>query len=224
MALVALSLLGCTGVLRSSAGNEDVRGALWFPDAPLFTGVVPHAGLVVLANSPMSCEPEAAEDDPTTDTDEAAAALVYWKEELISAYTREDALVVFLGLYSPTAEWDGTYELSAEAWDDPASAMFASERAGFGGWMRVDEASVEALDGMFYVNTPTQVSYDKSVDAPASATIEEKEGVVRGEFAFSENNLSGRFRADACTSDTIWAELWQMYLGFGSTGDDIYED
>lgn len=222
MALVVLTLLACSGVLRSSAGNEDVRGALWFPDAPLFTGVVPHAGLVVLANSPMSCEPDATEDDPSTDTDEAAAALVYWQQELVNAYTREDALVVFLGLYSPTVDWDGTYELTAEAWDDPATAMFADERAGFGGWMRVDEASVEALDGMFYVNTPTQVSYDKSVDAPASATIEEDDGEVRGEFAFTANSLSGRFRAEACGSSAIWAELWQLYLGFGSTDAEPY--
>lgn len=222
MALVLSTLLACSGVLRTSSGNEEVRGALWFPDAPLFTGVVPHAGLVVLANSPMSCEPDAAEDDPSTDTDEAAAALVYWEQELINAYTREDALVVFLGLYSPTLDWDGTYTLTAEAWDDPATAMFTDEHAGFGGWMRVDEASVEALDGMFYVNTPTQVSYDKSVDAPASASVEEKDGELRGEFAFSTDNLSGRFRADTCDSSAIWAELWQLYLGFGDTGDGPY--
>ena len=217
MGLLVL-LLGCgPGVLATPDGREPLRGALWFRDRGVASAaVVPHRHLVLLTNSPLNCWPELLEDDPDTAEDEAASALLYWQGEIAAAFTREDARAVVLALYSRSSRLDGEYALTEDGLRDPTTALSADERAGFGAWLHVIEASVDELDGLFYAYTPVEVAYNRAVQAPASADVRRDDDRITGEFAFTNDHWSGRFEAGSCDNDDLFNQVLQLVYTFGS--------
>jgi hypothetical protein len=220
-----LLLLACNGTFHSELGNDAVRTALWF-DVNALEGVtnpaVPRENLLLLLNSTVPCRaPEVRNDASTPEVDEAAAAVQYWQAQVYTAFVREGALAVAMGLYTFEPAWDGRYAFHAEAFTAAPDLLQSETRVAFGAWYRVDEAVLDEANGVFYTYTPTDVQYSPAVDTPAWVNIDAHEdGVFSGNFSFTPTELSGTFRAEPCDNrellDALLAQVVQLqYLDGG---------
>lgn len=218
-----LLLTGCLGTLRSSEGSDLVRGALWFAGRE---GVLngsetsgadtPNQALVLLANSQLPCAPDDVEDDPETGLDEAAAAKQFWQAQVASAFSREGAVVVLLGLYTWSDTLTGDYAVSPDALQEHLTLLASEPRVGFGAWMRVNEAEVEETSGLFYTYVDTDVDYEAAADETSSVSFTVAGGLERevrdgerasGEFQLEPSGMSGTFHAERCDNDTLYTAV-----------------
>ena len=202
-----LALLGCMGSFHGADGPEPVRSALWFDVNDLLGDTDPHVprqALLLLLNSTLPCEAPAVDDDPATPTvDEAAAAIQFWDAQLSTAFVREGALAVALGLYTYEPDWEGDYDLDADAFLGATTLLSGTSRVGYGAWIRVDEAVVDEADGVYFTYTPTVWSFGASVPAPAWINVREHGTTLSGDFSFTPTELSGSFRADKCDNSSL---------------------
>lgn len=208
--MLVVLLAACGPRFHTDDGAEPVRGALWFDPVTVSgstadPGVAPKQRLVVLTNTPMPCDPLELENDPDTPAvDEAAAAILYWEGQVYSALNREGALAVGLGLYTWEDDFTGAYDVQSDASVNAEAWLVGTTHVAFGAWYRVDEASVEEVDGIFYTYAPVEVSYDVAVAAPAWVEVEDDGDDLSGSFSFEPTELSGRFRATRCDNSTLY--------------------
>lgn len=218
-----LLLTGCLGTLRSSEGSDLVRGALWFAgregvlNGSETTGAeTPNSVLVLLANSQLPCAPDDVEDDPETGLDEAAAAKEFWQAQVASAFSREGAVVVLLGLYTWSDALTGDYAVSPDALEDHLSLLSSEPRVGFGAWMRVNEAEVDETSGMFYSYVDTDVDFEAGADETSAMSFSVAGGLdhevrdgerASGDFQLQPSGMSGTFHADRCDNDTLYTAV-----------------
>lgn len=196
---LAVALPGCMGTLRTPDGADRVRGALWFEAPDAAPGL--HAAVVLVTNSRLPCAAPEVEDDPDTPDDEAAAARIYWSGEVVSAFTREGAVVVAMVLYTRLSDWDGAYAVSA----DPQSGdAWSASRAASAAWYEVQEAELVGVDGLFYQYSPTLLQYDDPVDAPGDIEVAVDGETMEGTFSFLSSDVSGRFQADTCDNEALY--------------------
>lgn len=217
-------LMACAGTFHAPDGPEPVRSAVWF-DVNGMNGIedprVPREALLLLLNSTVPCEVPDTEDDPRTGTvDEAAAAEQYWQAQVGSAFTREGALAVALGLFTYEGDWEGRYDIDATALSDAVTLLGGTSRVGYGAWYRVDESVVEDSDGVYFTYTPVDFAYDPAVAAPAWINVSERDDTLVGNFSFTPTELSGSFRAEPCDNqdllDILLAQIVRLrYLGEG---------
>lgn len=223
--MMVLLLIGCLGTLHSSEGSDKVRGALWFAgrEGQLNGSEVgddatdtPNEGMVLLANSQLPCAPEKLEDDPETGLDEAAASQMFWQAQVQSAFAREGAIIVLLGLYTWSDGLSGEYTISADALQDHLTLLEDTPRVGFGAWMRVNEAAVEESNGLFSTYTDTDVDYEAAATTGSAATVdvlgspddEVADGErLKGAFNLEPSGMSGEFRADRCDNMTLYTAV-----------------
>jgi hypothetical protein len=203
--LTLLTIAGCMGTLRSDEGADRVRSALWFSgnaDGPTET-------LVLIANSALPCAPEDTTDDPETGLDEQAAALQYWNAQVASAFSREGAIVVMLGLYTWTPAVEGDYALTEEGLAQHLSLLEASPRVGFGAWLKVIESEVTETNGIFSNTTATEVDFDAAAASPSHATLDERDGErLSGEFALEPAGVAGSFHAEQCSNSDLYTAIF----------------
>lgn len=200
--LLTVPIAGCMGTLRTPDGADRVRGALWFEDPLQFAGA--HRAVVLVTNSRLPCVTDDVEDDPDTVEDEAAAAEVYWRGEVVSAFTREGTVVVGMALYTRQSSWDGDYSVDASAWTGAEELLIYESGVGAAAWYEVQEAALVGSDGLFYQYTPTLLQYDEAVDAPGSIEVTEEGSALDGSFTFTTSNVSGRFRAERCDNEDLY--------------------
>lgn len=214
---------GCMGTLRSAEGTDLIRGAVWFagreaelngtatsdtPDTPLQT-------LTLLSNSTLPCEPEQVTDDPETGIDEAAAAQEYWQAQVLSAFTREGAVLVLLGAYTWSDALTGDYTVSPEALQDHLALLATTPRVGFGAWMRVNEAAVDESTGMFFSYTDTDIDFDagaaegSTLSLAVQGNLDNELGgeTLTGDFDLQPSGMKGHFRADRCRNDALYTAI-----------------
>ncbi len=223
--MVLLLLVGCMGHLKSSEGSDEVRGALWFAgreavlngtEAPGDATDTPYEMMVLVANSQLPCAPDDVEDDPATGLDEAAAAETFWQAQVSSAFAREGAIVVLLGLYTWSDGLTGDYAITADALQDHLALLASAPRVGFGAWMRVNEAAVDQSDGLFYTYTDTDVDYEAAAGVGSAASVdvlgapddELADGErLKGNFNLEPSGMSGGFRAERCDNLTLYTAV-----------------
>ena len=152
-----LFLLGCgMGTFDTRDGPDPVRTALYFaPDSALSLELYDARQVyVLLANSTVRCEPEDAVDDPRTPTfDEEGAAETYWQAQILTAFTRENALSIAMVLsLDATSDWIGRYSMHEDAWDQDAMERYVTTdgRVAAGAWYRVAESSNGDNSGVLY--------------------------------------------------------------------------
>ena len=218
-----LALVGCSGTFHTDQGQDAVRSALSF-DVNALEGItnpaVPREVVILLLNSTVPCRAPEVENDPgTTTVDEAAAAAEYWQAQVYSAFSREGALAVAMGLYTYEPAWDGRYSFHPTAFTDARDLLQAETRVAFGSWYRVDEAVVLDAQGVFSTYRPTDISYDAAVSEPAWLNLTTSgAGTLSGNFSFTPTELSGTFSAEGCENrellDALLAQVVQLnYLG-----------
>ncbi len=223
-----LGLLGCSGTFHTDQGGDAVRSALYF-DVNALEGItnpeVPSEVLILLLNSTVPCRAPEVENDPATATvDEAAAAVEYWQAQVYSAFSREGALAVAMGLYTYEPAWDGRYSFHPTAFTDARDLLQAETRVAFGSWYRVDEAVLLDSQGVFYTYSPTDISFDAAVGEPAWLNLAAQgDDTLSGNFSFTPTELSGNFSAQGCDNrellDALLAQVVQLnYLG-GASAD-----
>lgn len=202
------SLLACTGTFHTEEGPDEVRSALWF-DVTTLEGIedpaVPRQSLLLLLNSTLPCRAPEVENDPDTpDVDEAAAAVRYWQAQLYTAFSREGALAVAMGLYTYEPEWTGEYSFYANTFAHATDRLREESRVAYGAWYRVDEAALIEADGVYYVYEPTRVTPGVGVEDPAWVRVTTRgDAHLAGQFSFTPTELSGTFRAEACDNGEL---------------------
>lgn len=211
-----VTLAGCTDVLRSPTGTETLRGGLWFDEVLDDTSGQTHASLLLLANSPLPCNPEAVADDPDTTDDEAASAQVYWQGQIASALTREHAFVVAIELLSHSTVWTGTYDVDNTTVYNAVASLNASSNPAWAFWFQIQEATLDDNDGFFYTYIPTLVAYDNAVPAPGTVNVEEDGDRLDGDFLFSADHVSGTFGVERCDNQSLYNQLWQYLLNIST--------
>ena len=203
--IALLTLAGCMGALRTEDGADRIRGALWFAD----DADGPTETLVLLSNSALPCAAEDTPDDPETGLDEQAAALQYWQAQAASAFTREGAIVVMLGLYTWNTAQQGDYALSADGLEQHLSLLEASPRVGFGTWLRVLESEVTESNGVFSNYTVTDLDFEAAAAAPSHATLDERAGErLSGDFDLGSSGISGDFHAEHCDNPALYTAVF----------------
>lgn len=216
-----LLLFGCMGSLHSSEGSDRIRGALWFAgreselNGTASEGegaTTPNAALVILANSTLPCEPEQVESSDDG-LDQAAAAEQYWGGQVLSAFSREGAIVVLLGLYTWSDGLSGDYAISENALQDHLDLLAAEPRVGFGAWVRVNESAVDETYGMFSTYAITDIDYEPAAGAASEVSVavrgnpedEVADGeTLTGDFVLEPSGMSGAFRAERCDNRTLY--------------------
>lgn len=206
--LLAVSLAGCAGTIHTPDGDEPIRSALWFD--PAAVGADASQTLVVLANSPLPCAPEDVADDPSTGTDEAAAAAAYWQAELDSAVAREGAWVVVAGLVTGDADRRGAYPLDPAGLRYPTAGL--GPRGGFGAYAHVVESAVTATDGL--VSDYAITAFDSDFGQPPSVvTIDADDGdTLSGALLLLPARVSAEFAAQRCTNTDLQGVILQRAL------------
>lgn len=185
--MVGVLVLGaCTEVLHTERGDEVLRGAVWVE--ALYANVPEYTALVV-ANSPLPCAPDTDVDDPDTDVDEAASATTWWQAQLLSAFTREDAVVLWVWFPEGTAAAD--------------VALGPAEPGGYGFRWRVEEAALAGREGAISTWTPTE--WDLGADDSGRATLRAEPDAVTAEVELGE--WSGTWRAERCDEPALAATL-----------------
>lgn len=214
--MLLLLALACVGTFQTDDGPDAVRTALYF-DVNAAEGTtnpaVPREIIILLLNSTVPCRAPEVENDPETDTvDEAAAAVQYWQAQLYSAFSREGALAVAMGLYTYEPDWEGRYTFEADAFTNARDLLESETRVAFGSWYRVDEAVLLEADGVFYTYAATDVSFGAAVADPAWLNLRAgRNGALAGNFSFTPTELSGNFEAVACDNrDLLEALLAQV--------------
>lgn len=205
---VLISLLaGCgMGTFETRDGNDEVRAALYFAPESALTLELYDARQVylLLANSTVPCWPDDVEDDPRTPTlDEEAAAQSYWEAQLLTAFSRENALAVAMTLsVDATSDWIGRYSLHEDAWDQASMERYVAtdQRVAAGAWYRVVESSNGDNSGVLYAADVSvdEEAYDLEVGAPAWVDVEAKDTELVGTFDFAPTKLGGSFIAERC--------------------------
>lgn len=153
-----LLLLAC-GALTTPDGEERVRGGLWLEGA--FANS-PGTVVVVLANSPVPCEPTVVEDDPRTEADEAASAEAWWEAELAAALNREGAALLLLVLSG--ADQVDDFEVGG------ALSLSGATGSGSAVAVRVVEAAVEESADALHAWVPIEVEVDERLSGEAHAS------------------------------------------------------
>lgn len=187
--MVLLTLLtGCASGTISTPSVDDKLRTAWYQTVQTGGDI---RTLVALANSDIPCE-EPDIDDPAQLTRENLA--------IYSSVTRENARIVMIDLYRYHLEesWVGHYPVFADAdvaWPSYVDATHPHvARARYRG---VDEAEVSTDEGLYRLYEPTDF-VDLYVDEPAEVVISREGDVLRGEFHFDAEDVSGTFRAKHC--------------------------
>lgn len=177
-----LLLAGCA-TFQTPAGEERVRGALWVDGA-----ITNAAGaFVIVANSPVPCEAEPTEDDPTTETDEAAGAVGWWQAQLQSAVSREGTQVLAIWLGGDAAS-GGDFMVDAAGWmrDDPGvGGAFA---------LSVTESAASERDGAIFVNEPYDYVLKSDLEGSVTASVND----LQAEVTFDLGPWAGTVTTERC--------------------------
>lgn len=185
--MLTLTLLGCT--FTTPDGEEPIHGALWVDD--VFANF-PGSAMVVVANSPLPCEPDDTEDVPATAVDEVASAESWWVAQLQSAFTREGAAAVAIWLGGNAAE-GGEFVVSPEGW------LTSESGRGGGAALQVQEAVLLQRDGALFQYEPTEFTRDTSLQGTASATV----GDTTAEVTFNLGDWRGRAVTERCVNPAL---------------------
>lgn len=224
-----LALLACgPGTFTTRDGTESIRGALYFaPDTTLSLELNGSRQIwILLANSTLPCAPEDVEDDPTTATDEVAAAKSYWAAQVATAFAREGALSVAMVLgVGAEEDWLGRYSFHSDAWDADAAASYVATdgKVAAGAWYRVVEAAVEEGNGVLYADqgaiTTTEEEHDLEIGAPAWVDVTRKDTELAGTFSFAPASLTGEFKAERCDNLDLLSDLYLRLAVLALTED-----
>lgn len=182
-----LTLFACSFLTPS--GEEPIRGALWVDE--VFANY-PGSAMVVIANSPLPCEPDDTEDVPATAVDEVASAESWWVAQLQSAFTREGAAVVVIWLGGNAAE-GGEFVVSPNGWLTPESGR------GGGGALLVEEAVLLERDGALFQYEPTEFTRYTELSGTASATVDD----ATAEVTFELGDWSGAATTERCVNRAL---------------------
>ncbi|GDX82654.1 hypothetical protein LBMAG42_44650 [Deltaproteobacteria bacterium] len=185
--MLAMTLLGCS--FTTPQGEEPIHGALWVDE--VFANF-PGSAMVVIANSPLPCEPEDTVDVPATAVDEVASAESWWVAQLQSAFTREGAAAVALWLGGNAAE-GGEFVVSPKGW------LSADAGQGGGAALLVEEAVLLQRDGALFQYEPTEFTRDTALTGTASATV----GDTTAEVTFDLGAWRGTATAERCVNPAL---------------------
>ncbi len=186
--MLLMALTACASGSIATPTIDDKLRTAWYQTVQSGSDV---RMLVALANSDIPCE-EPDIDDPAQLTRENLA--------IYSSVTRENARIVMLDLYRYHLEdsWTGHYPVHADAdvaWPSYVNATHPHvARARYRG---IDEAEVSVDEGLYRLYEPTEY-VDLYVDEPAEVVISREGDVLRGDFHFDNEDVSGTFRAKHC--------------------------
>lgn len=165
-------LLACAGTLTYDGLTDEARTAMRLVSPGETTAVY------WIANTPVACEPEAVDDDPTTIVDERADAQLWWLAQVNGAFTREDALdVVILATAGTNATYD-VYNPMTGASDATHSAVV--------GYYKVREAELSEFSQYWFEYEVTRSD----------------EGLAEGSVDVSTDRLVSDLDGDAPAFDT----------------------
>jgi hypothetical protein len=212
-------LLACaTDKMTGPAGEEPVRGALYYPIADPATEIQFEAGnaaVLIVANSALPCAPDTVENDPATTQDEAAEARAYWEYQLYSAFTREGALTVGFVLFTaPDADPVGEYLMDEDAYDQAEDLIGDHARLSTGFWSYVEEAGTSDDDEDAAIPLPSilESEGEERLDDPATVEVLTHGGVeVTGSFDLDPDDVSGTFTAEVCENEDL-VDLFLAYV------------
>ena len=119
-----------------------------------------------------------------------------------------------MALFTHLSDWDGAYVVDANA-GRADTDLLGEPRVAAAAWYQVQEAELVGVDGVFYQYSPTLVLYDEAVDAPGTIEVAVEDDTLRGAFAFSASNVSGRFRADTCDNEALYNEALRRFQAMG---------
>lgn len=192
--MLTLTLLGCT--FTTPQGEMPIHGALWVDE--VFANF-PGSAMVVIANSPLPCEPDDVEDVPATAVDEVASAESWWVAQLQSAFTREGAAAVALWLGGDAAE-GGEFVVSRDGW------LTTTAHRGGGAALQVQEAVLLQRDGALFQYEPTELTRDTALAGTASATV----GDITAEVTFDLGDWRGTATTARCVNPALSSAVVQM--------------